>query len=206
LRYTNASDLQAIRWAADEGADIISMSFGWEEEHHNKTETVVLDAIAYALGKRHHNLLFFAAASNYGGGHSELFPACSSTVFSIRATDADGVHEHCNPELVRDEWVVGTLGAGVPTKEKDHREIGRTGTSVATAVSAGLAAIVIGYINIHGDQKSRGRLRTHDGFKKLLAKSNWLSTEPRPRQRFFTLQKIFGPSWQSNFEKGLDGS
>ena len=150
-------------------------------------------------------MLFFAAASNYGGGRHELFPAKHPQVFSIRATNTLGKHKDFNPPLPEiGGAVVGTLGVGVPTKERTQKETGRTGTSVATAVTAGLAAIVVGYINIHGEGHLWDDLRTHDGFERLL--HHGLSTEPEARKRFITLERLYGKHWQRDFESCLNSA
>ncbi|KAF2804923.1 subtilisin-like protein [Mytilinidion resinicola] len=195
----------AIRWAAEvQEADIISLSLGWEQEKLVEGRYVISNVIFDALGKRNQKVLLFAAASNYGGGRYELFPAKHPNVFSIRATNALGKHEDFNPPLPDDgSEVVGTLGVGVPTKERTHEETGRTGTSVATAVAAGFAAIVVAYINIHGEGRLWEGLRTHTGFTRLLREG--ISTEPEARKRFVTLEKLYGNNWKRHFESCLDG-
>jgi hypothetical protein len=86
--------------------------------------------------------------------------------------------------------VYGTLGVGVPTLRRDgiQSPIARTGTSSATAIAAGMAALVIAYINTSDHRGSWDDIRTQSGYAKLLQK---LSTEPEARKRFITLEQIY---------------
>lgn len=121
------------------------MSFGYAEE-----QQCISDAIFDALNHSHGSILFFAAASNSGSNQTEMFPARHDSVISIRATNADGQYEGFNPPRSDNDTVTfGTLGLKVPGAWlSDH--IGKkcqTGTSVATAIAAATAALLIGYIN-----------------------------------------------------------
>jgi hypothetical protein len=168
------------------------MSFGWDDECLVNGKYVVRDAISNARSARSQNILFFASASNYGGGKDELFPARESQVFSIRGTDYNGKHCDFNASLPREPGtnVYGTLGEDVPTAQRGGSEeaILRTGTSPATAIAAGIAAVVIGYIDAFATRYSWQHLRTMDGFQKLLSE---LSTEPEVRKRFLTLENVY---------------
>jgi hypothetical protein len=199
---------QAIRWAVEEqDADIVSLSLGWEQEQRVDQKRVISNAISNALSHRNQNLLIFAAASNLGGSKRELFPAKHQTVFSIRGTNTKGKHEEFNPSLPkRGEKVFGTLGLEVPASNRRKlasQYSNKTGTSVATAVAAGIAAIVVGYINIHDEKGSWDNIRMFGGFQSLLYK---LSTEPEERKRFITLDNHSKEEDQVNFETALSSA
>ncbi|KAL7965773.1 peptidase S8/S53 domain-containing protein [Trichoderma sp. SZMC 28014] len=173
--------LQAIAWASKEWeADIITMSFGYTEE-----KQCISYAILDALNDHHGSKLFFAAASNSGSNQVEMFPARHDSVISIRATNADGQYESFNPPRSDNDTVTfGTLGLKVPGAWlSDH--IGKkcqTGTSVATAIAAATAALLIGYINrieVGASsefilQNVKRKIRTYRG---MLALFKALSTE-----------------------------
>ncbi|KAI9774754.1 MAG: hypothetical protein M1839_001621 [Geoglossum umbratile] len=202
------SDLRAILWAVeDHDADIISMSLGWEQEPSFEGRSVVKNAISASLGKKDQKVLFFAATSNFGGGRHELYPAKYGDIFSIRATDTLGKHQSFNAALPErsDAKVYGTLGVNVPTAQRGRTdiEIGRTGTSVATAITAALAAIIIGYININDKNRSWDKIRTHDGFQNLLDR---ISTETDTRKRFITLETLCQECNRMKFESHLDSA
>lgn len=138
---------QAILWAATEcEADIISMSLGFQEE-----VPAISEAIHEVVGRRNNRILFFAAASNSGGNRREMFPASHDAVISIRATNADGAFLDSNPPA--DPYgpaVYGTLGKDVPSAWLSNvdGELSKSGSSVATAVSAGIAAMMLEFANV----------------------------------------------------------
>ncbi|KAF3001372.1 hypothetical protein E8E13_006595 [Curvularia kusanoi] len=93
---------EAIEWATDiQKADIVSLSFGWEYEQSTEKRWVA-NAISKALNTRNQKVLFFASASNFGGGNRELFPARHPGVFAIRSTNHCGKHQDFNPSLPED--------------------------------------------------------------------------------------------------------
>lgn len=99
---------------------------------------------------RNNRILFFAAASNSGGNGREMFPASHDAVISIRATNSHGAFLDTNPPA--DHYgpaVYGTLGKDVPSAWLSNvdGELSRSGSSVATAVAAGVAAMMLAFAN-----------------------------------------------------------
>ncbi|KAI9928487.1 hypothetical protein ASPWEDRAFT_50364 [Aspergillus wentii DTO 134E9] len=135
---------QAISWASSEcKADIISMSFGYVKDQPN-----ISKSIRKALYERDDSILFFAAASNYGANDKEMFPARHESVISIRGTNTNGDFEDFNPPRSHnEETVFGTLGLDVPSSGLSDcmTEVYKSGTSIATAVAAGIAGTLLGY-------------------------------------------------------------
>ncbi|KAF2009061.1 subtilisin-like protein, partial [Aaosphaeria arxii CBS 175.79] len=186
---------KAIIWACDtQKADIVSISLGWEKEPIDEGKKVIQNAMSMSLGNANQKVLFFAAASNYGGAHPELFPAKYKETFSVRATDTKGVHQSTNPELSDGSDVYGTLGVRVPTADRGsaESEVSRSGSSIATAITAALAAILIAFINIHDTKNKWEMVRTSEGFQKLMRS---LSTKTETQKRFFSLEKILNESY-----------
>jgi hypothetical protein len=138
--------LQAIAWAVQEWeVDIISLSFGYAEEF-----ITISRAIRTAVNDRDDSILVFAAASNFGANEKEMFPASHESVISIRGTNPEGTFEDFNPARNPDEArVYGTLGFDVPSAGLSAQadEIYKSGTSVATPIAAGMAAMLLGYVN-----------------------------------------------------------
>jgi subtilase family serine protease len=121
------------------------MSFGFSKEMPE-----ISRAIRQAVLDTDDAILFFAAAGNDGGNGGEMFPANHPWVISIRGTDSQGYFLRFNPPRNRHETVVyGTLATDVPSAWlRDHPgEMHKSGTSVATAIAAGIAAILLGYIS-----------------------------------------------------------
>lgn len=154
---------QAISWATKEWqADIISMSFGYAEE-----QECISHAIRGALYERHDSILFFAAAANEGANYKEMFPARHDSVISIRGTNSAGKFEDFNPPRNKNEGVAfGTLGLDVPSAWLSDHEVYRSGTSIATAVAAGIAGALLGYVNRKSKESTvTKKLRTRQGMQ-----------------------------------------
>ncbi|KAG5659092.1 hypothetical protein KAF25_000294 [Fusarium avenaceum] len=175
LRQSSKNITEAIRWAAEDCcADIISMSFGFQEEIPE-----ISQAILQAEFKRQNKIVFFAAASNSGGNHKEMFPANHDSVISIRSTNSNGAFSDTNPPTdPHGPAVYGTLGQDVPSAWLCNvdGELSKSGSSVATAVAAGIAAMVLAFaeagfqspeVHLHPDVK---RLWTRRGMMSMFAK------------------------------------
>ncbi|KAL7930206.1 hypothetical protein V8C35DRAFT_313804 [Trichoderma chlorosporum] len=199
LSTTNENVAKAIGWASTEWkVDIITMSFGYAKEQH-----CISDAILEALNHSHGSILFFAAASNSGSNQIEMFPARHDSVISNRATNADGQYQGFNPPRSDNDAITfGTLGLKVPGAWlSDH--IGKkcqTGTSVATAIAAATAALLIGYINrkqvdASSDsilQNVKRKMHTHRG---MLALFKALSTRTLNQHSWYlTPWRLLGES------------
>jgi len=122
----------------------------------------------------------FAAASNKGHNHPVPFPARSSNVLCIYATDGKGNNYDCNPKcLEKSGYHFATLGVAVKsawietpdqhTEESAERRM--SGTSFATPIIAGIAAYILDFARMHGlDDPSYRKLRSRDGMEEMLAK------------------------------------
>ncbi|KAL2118533.1 hypothetical protein VTJ04DRAFT_8193 [Mycothermus thermophilus] len=194
---------KAIRWAADNEVDIISMSFGFDDEPLVQGEYAISNAICGALKDRNQRLLFFAAASNDGGNRQEMFPARHRQVISVRATDDKGWMEHFNPPPgYSSKHPIMTLGRDVPgaalggSAEAKNGVVYRTGTSVSTPIAAGIAAMILGFVRLHEDKLIKvlggsvakvDRFFTLEGMRQVLWK---MSTEMMDRWHYLS-----GPDW-----------
>lgn len=146
------------------------MSFGYEEE-----QQCITTAISGALFRRQGSVLFFAAASNSGANDKEMFPARLDSVISIHGTNSQGQFQDFNPPRNQNEEIsIGTLGLDVPGASLSNRdyEVYKSGTSVAAAVAAGIAGILLGYVNCKPKestsfQKINKTLRTSQGMRTM---------------------------------------
>ena len=129
----------------EKNVDIISMSFGYQVENY-----VIKNAIRDAF---HRGIILFAAASNSGVNprFPVAFPANLRQVICIHSTDGDGNPSPRNPPATLD-CSLAVLGEGVAaawpsrlfTDRSDLQRVA-SGSSVATAIAAGLAALVLEY-------------------------------------------------------------
>ncbi|KAH8750662.1 peptidase S8/S53, subtilisin/kexin/sedolisin [Hyaloscypha finlandica] len=162
---------EAIEWAwKDCEADIVTMSFGFHEEIYIEDKPVISNAILEALRGTDQRILFFAAAANDGGNRQEMFPASDMHVLSIRGTDEYGWAQPFNPPPdYNGKTCFMTLGIQVPgaslcSSEDGGADVCRNGTSVATPIAAGIAAMLLGYTRIY-EEKLREILGREDEAK-----------------------------------------
>jgi hypothetical protein len=148
------------------------MSFGFPQERLVCDEPVISLAILDAVRRRRKRILFFSAASNSGANGPEQFPATDEHVISIRATHPSGVLWEHNPPIENHGEAFGTLGTEVSAAWLKSNPQGKilSGTSVATPIAAGTAAMLLGYADADDevDDKTLRRLQTQEGMTALL--------------------------------------
>ena len=137
---TDSSVADGVTWAADHGAQVISLSLG-----SGGTSTVLSNAIAYAWGK---GCVITAAAGN-SGSSSKFYPAAYANVISVAATDSsDTLASFSN----YGSWVsVAAPGSGIYSTLPTYAAGGNfgtnygtlSGTSMATPHVAGEAALIL---------------------------------------------------------------
>ncbi len=137
-----SSVVRGITWAADHGADVISMSFGGFAP-----SSAMADAVAYA---RRSGAVVIASAGN-NGNTSLFYPAAYSGVISVSASDAsDRPYSWSN----RGSWVDLTApGCFVTTR------IGKTyGNFCGTSASAPLVSGIVGLMRSANPSATRGQV------------------------------------------------
>ncbi|WP_159002091.1 S8 family serine peptidase [Streptomyces sp. NRRL B-3229] len=143
-RLSNPDALsQAIAYATDHGADVISMSIG-SRKSFGGYQVGDLKAIDYALSK---GVTILGAVGNLGdkrAGHDNAisYPSAYPGVITVAASTQDGsrasfssVHSY-----------IDIAAPGVAINEADSRSSGRTsggGTSAACALAAGVSALIV---------------------------------------------------------------
>ncbi|KAK7931670.1 thermostable alkaline protease precursor [Apiospora marii] len=140
---------QAIKWAAGgkQMADIISMSFGFP-----RADIEIENAIEDAMKSRGKSIIILASAGN-SASEVECFPARLDSVMSIHATDPYGYFLKSSSIYHEDGPVaLGTYGDGLPKEflselHAKHPNVVQPGSSVATAVAAGISATILSYVD-----------------------------------------------------------
>ncbi|KAF1962377.1 subtilisin-like protein [Byssothecium circinans] len=149
--------VEAINWAMEKNrdVDIISISAGFEEH-----SPALQDAVQRAAAA---NKLVFAAAANYGNLRPVAFPArhelFTICIFSTNTLDKGS---DFNPEWRADAHNFALLGEDF--RDRKYSEVRQSGTSMATAAAAGLAALIVDFSR-HPDNKTI--LRVQDVGKML---------------------------------------
>ncbi|MEU4131607.1 type VII secretion-associated serine protease mycosin [Streptomyces wuyuanensis] len=128
---------QGIRWAADNGADVINLSLGDDSEsaHPDAGEDA---AVRYALAK---GAVVVASAGNGGekGDHIS-YPAAYPGVIAVAAVDRYGTHAAFSTR----RWysTVSAPGVDVVIADPDRKYYEGWGTSAASAFVSGAVALV----------------------------------------------------------------
>ena len=141
FRQNNTSSvafaIKAIRYAADQGCDVINMSFGLEYHHPD-----LQAACAYAAAK---GALLVAAAGNDGHPTNYVYPASYSDVISVGAVEktASG-YQRAAFSRQNDRVFISAPGVGIisPGSGSDADYSSNDGTSFAAPAVAALAALV----------------------------------------------------------------
>lgn len=127
-RYWAAS---GIRYAANNSAKIISMSFGWTEDRAD-----VKDATDYAWNK---GSLLVAASGNDGNPQIE-YPANYTTVIAVGATDSNDQRASFSNYGTNLELVAP--GVDINSTLRNNSYGNKSGTSMATPHVSGVAALI----------------------------------------------------------------
>ncbi|WP_336208147.1 S8 family serine peptidase [Nonomuraea sp. LPB2021202275-12-8] len=131
---------RALRYAANHGAQVVSMSIGTYGPHRSERE-----AVSYALGK---GVVLVAAVGNDGqtqyakdkGSSYWSFPAGYPGVIGVAAVDKKSqVAPYSSDNL---SVLVAAPGSGVPVVKRGSGYEASEGTSAAAALVAGVAALV----------------------------------------------------------------
>ncbi|KAL6808590.1 peptidase S8/S53 domain-containing protein [Trichoderma camerunense] len=197
LLQSSSHVAQGIRWAAfEQNVDVISMSFGFPASD-NEAYKQISEAIEEVKMKRDGKIIFLASAGNSGVYEDETFPATHPSVISIRATNSLGTFMNTNPRNKSESSVVfGAVGDDIPPDLQQFRpEVSLPGTSAATAVAAGIAAIMLGYVlilpqlvKIETNEHIMRRLWTTEGMRNMFMK---MSDDMGERRRFINPSKFF---------------
>ncbi|KAF4452355.1 hypothetical protein F53441_4807 [Fusarium austroafricanum] len=193
---------EAIRWAGlEEMVDIVSMSFGFPDY-----DETIANAIEDVSNQR--NVIFMASAGNNAKYQNEAFPARHRHVISIRATNFAGSFSETNPP-VDDDCITpafGTFGGDLPSNISDEisrrfgPDICQPGSSIATAVAAGIAASTIAYaevlscsLRVPAGENPVQCLKSTEGMRRMLKK---MSPDQKGTTRFVN------PIWLWSEEAG----
>ncbi|SDL38838.1 Subtilase family protein [Glycomyces sambucus] len=142
-RYHDSSMVgAAVRWAVDNGADVVNLSLGG---HYDSAPFA--EAVAYA---ERHDVVVVACTGNLkpddagadgAGGEEEVwFPARIDTVLAVTGTDREG--ERWRTAVAGEGTDLAAPGAELTAADAagGHRTV--TGTSFAAAIVSGAAALV----------------------------------------------------------------
>ena len=123
---------QAIIWAADQGAKVVSLSLGAVGADLPSSQA----AVNYAIGK---GTIVIAAAGN-NGNQTKFYPAALQNVVAVASSDPNDTRSGFSNF---GDWVhVAAPGSGIMSTTKGGGYGFSSGTSMACPVVAGLAGLV----------------------------------------------------------------
>lgn len=146
------------------------------------SSTSISDVIDRVVKKRENKVIFLASAGNSSSDRGEGFPARHPYVIPIYATDYQGTFLRSNPTRSGDgPRVLGTYGDNLPEFILEEMktlfpggDFG-PGTSVATAIAAGIVAMMLSYsaalpvlVQAKLFEETLENLKTPKGMKSLL--------------------------------------
>jgi hypothetical protein len=160
--------------------DVISMSFGYYDQPGMR-HSMIEDAIEKVKQGRKDSILFLASAGNSWQRRRD-FPASHKDVIPIYAGDSKGVFLWSNPAHTgKGPEKLGTYGTDIPpsivNEVKDYFPEAdfSAGTSIATAIAAGIVALTLSYVaalpallKSSGAEEVCAKLYTKKGMEHLL--------------------------------------
>ncbi|KAH8892618.1 subtilisin-like protein [Thozetella sp. PMI_491] len=204
-QITAKSAAKAIQAAVDKKVDIISMSWTIEKpdtgDKAKEDEITELESAIQLAAKK--NILMFCAATDGGPVRDTTYPAASGTkwIFKIGAAEASGTAM----KWLGSQDIVDFIMPGhqvVMERQNDpnvKRFTALTGSSVATALAAGLAAVILYCAQITVLLKEPGRraldtptykaLKTHE---KMVAAFKRIGTTEGSNHKFIQVWELFG--------------
>ncbi|KAI1843016.1 hypothetical protein JX266_010869 [Neoarthrinium moseri] len=161
-------------------ADIISMSFGFPNRP-GTSHNAISNAIDKVIEGRGDSVLLLASAGNSWGRRRD-FPASHKDVIPIYAADSKGAFLLSNPAHTgKGPKKLGTYGTDIPapiTQEIQDRfpKVDLSaGTSIATAIAAGIVAMTLSYtaalpslLKFGGSEEVCAKLCTKKGMEQML--------------------------------------
>lgn len=180
---------KAIRWAADQGANIITMSLG----SPNKIDSI-RKAIIYALSKK---CVTFCAAGNAGKTHEIFYPANYPETIGIGAIDEN--FERASFSSTGTDLDFLAPGVKIFSTVPSNWYAYMSGTSMSNPFAVGCAALILSYIkNNNLDIK----LESGDDYRDILKKHTISLKNPEfSKNKFFEGFGIIDPS---HFEAWLN--
>ena len=143
-----------------------------DEENDEKVSMAIEKATARNCPRP---VLFFAAASNDGKNAGRTFPATHRDVTCMYAANGHGALESLNPDMSLDDANFSALGMYVDAPHRGSVNQRMSGTSVATPVAAGIAALVLEFVRQRAvaGQQSIAKVKAL-GTKKGMIRAFWL--------------------------------
>ncbi|KAK4656986.1 hypothetical protein QC762_0041240 [Podospora pseudocomata] len=207
-RITAKSAAKAIKVAVRKGVDIISMSWTIEPSGTNSKDDQDLERAISAAAAQ--GILMFCSAPDRGAKQTDTFPskAAPGRIFTIGAASTWG---NSVPAVGSLDGITFTLPGdkvSIPGIEKASiaYKDGVSGSSVATALGAGLAALILYCVKVHHALTKPGpeKDRIQEDFEALKKHENMLKAINgigiTADTKFVMVWNVFGPKGRQKKE------
>ena len=187
----NPRDIEeSVIWAADQGADLITMSLGSPHQVESMKK-----AISYALSKK---CVTFCAAGNAGKTHEIYYPANYPETIGIGAIDEN--LERAPFSCTGSDLDFLAPGVKIFSTVPSGWYAYMSGTSMSNPFAVGCAALLLSYVR---NNKINIKLENDEDYRKILKKNTISLNNPEfSKNKFFEGFGIIDPS---NFENWLKG-
>lgn len=190
IQPTAESAAKAIRWAINKNVQIISMSWTIYLETKNPENDSLKAAINEASNE---NILMFGSAADRGLNDGDAYPgpAMPQKVFCIGAAKESGA-----PEDWSDRGAIFVLpgsdsGIGLPDGKGGFKR--DPGSSFATALASGLAALILLCVELSAHREKRKLMSNfasmHKLFKQMALKTNDSAAEKE--RKYIDVSRFF---------------
>ncbi|PMD28807.1 hypothetical protein L207DRAFT_642096 [Hyaloscypha variabilis F] len=215
-QITAQSAAKAVRAAIDRKVHIISMSWTIERTAHNTADIGELESAIEAAARA--GILMFCAANDQGIARDQSFPAaCGGTkhLFKIGAAEASGAVWKWVGDPADVDFIFP--GHNVVKDRPNDAPLEKcktlTGSSVATAIAAGLAALVLycvqlGALNVQGQGGNSVTLedfRSIKGHERMKEAFLAIGTSQASGNKYIEVWDVFGPAAKKAERVGREG-
>ncbi|KAF2463705.1 subtilisin-like protein, partial [Lindgomyces ingoldianus] len=184
--------------------DIVTMSFGWEEDSDEELRKVIDRA-------KSQKVLLFAASSNEGIRRGMAYPARADEVIAVDAADGFGLPSRFNPPQEGEKQRFTALGEAVESSYPTQlAEEGQTrgwkrmsGTSCATPIAAAIAGLILEFSRqrpLCFDPSVEAHLKSVAGMREVFSKLFSQKTAESSHFRHLDPNTVF--YCNSEFEEG----
>ncbi|KAL9566297.1 hypothetical protein ACKAV7_009656 [Fusarium commune] len=194
LNITARSAAKAIRAAIVQGVQIISMSWTIDPPKDDRERQDLENAIVEAANA---NILMFCSARDKGAHNTPTYPSkATGKIFTIGAANSSGA----SVDYVGNASELSYIFPG----DKVEVDSGRTppeivdGSSVATALAAGLAALILYCIQVRiflakdSKQKAREAYRKVKQYEGMVKAFDAIETTKESNHKFLKVWEVFG--------------
>ncbi len=168
--------VDAITWAIEKKVDIISISYGGE------SPDPLLESIINKAVNDHNILIIASIGDNYNSASKPCYPALFKNCLAVGATNRQ--NQISQITVLNQKTEINAPGEDISAYWTDNIPVGQTGTSQASAIVAGIAALVISAL------RKKGRGYTVNELKELLTQ-NFDPIQGYPNQKLISPSKIF---------------